>query len=725
MISASLKFMSPKNDIGKMRKVSFILFILVNFIAASVKSQPPDLSKLKNDNEKIKAWLDYCAELRLNKNGAKNNYVVLQQAGLKGLQLVSPDDEENKASFYLYTALGYYYQLKADSAQYYFYQSLYSAQKAHTTKLIAGACEALMSINFQMQQPAKVDSCKNILQTIADTSKNNAILQDIYSAFGNYYEQKSYYSTAQDYYIKSIQLREKEVDTTTNSKTKFDYAIQCDQLSKLYLNTQMADKSLAALRKGERFASVSPVVSNRLLSSFVEAFTTTGNIDSALYYNNELAINTKGQSIFPSELVSSNLNIAIYYIDHKLFDKAFPYLNKGDSLAAIIQSPFLIFQAQMIKGRYFEETGNFEQAIPLLTQALPIAQQLNKGLYSNILQYMALAYKEKGDLQKSLQYYEQYTAVKDTLTKEKISRNFADLETHYQTAEKENQIIVLDQKNKLSILELKQASNTRNLLILGLVSLGIFSLLLYFIYRNKEKLNKILNQRNQQLDELNNELSVANDTKAKLFGVISHDLRAPVSSIVQLLHLQKENHGSFNEQLRNQYNERLNKASENVLETMEDLLLWSKSQMNNFTPQNKIVKIAPLLMQEKDLFEEQIKGKDLRLNINVSAEISQNTDENFIAVILRNLIQNAIKQCDDKATVSITADSNTITITNPSPNKNAAELNVILQQTLISSKYSGLGLQIVKDLANRLGLKIFYKQEDDQNISAVLSWNKG
>ena len=96
-----------------------------------------------------------------------------------------------------------------------------------------------------------------------------------------------------------------------------------------------------------------------------------------------------------------------------------------------------------------------------------------------------------------------------------------------------------------------------------------------------------MNQRNQQLDELNNELSIANDTKAKLFGVISHDLRSPVSSIVQLLHLQKENPEHFNTELQNQYNERLNKASENVLETMEDLLLWSKSQMNNFTPQYK------------------------------------------------------------------------------------------------------------------------------------------
>ena len=186
-----------------------------------------------------------------------------------------------------------------------------------------------------------------------------------------------------------------------------------------------------------------------------------------------------------------------------------------------------------------------------MTQALPVAQQLDKGLYSNILQYMALAYKGKGDLQKALQYYGLYTGVKDTLTKEKISRNFADLETRYQTAEKENQIVVLDQKNKLNVLELKQASNTRTLLILGLISLGIFSLLLYFLYRNKEKLNKILNQRNQQLDELNNELSVANDTKAKLFGVISHDLCAPISSIVQLLHLPKERPQQFTDELRN------------------------------------------------------------------------------------------------------------------------------------------------------------------------------
>ena len=53
----------------------------------------------------------------------------------------------------------------------FFMKASYTAQHANATKLIAGACEALMSTNFQLQQLDKVDSCKNILQTIADTKK--------------------------------------------------------------------------------------------------------------------------------------------------------------------------------------------------------------------------------------------------------------------------------------------------------------------------------------------------------------------------------------------------------------------------------------------------------------------------------------------------------------------------------------------------------------------------
>ncbi|MEO8853360.1 MAG: ATP-binding protein, partial [Ginsengibacter sp.] len=593
------------------------------------------------------------------------------------------------------------------------------------TKLIAGASEALMSINFQLQQQDKVDSCKNILLTIADTTKDKAILQDIYSAFGSYYQQKSYYSTAQDYYIKSIQLREKEVDTTQNDKAKFDYAIQCDQLSKLYLNTQMADKSLASLRKGERFANVSPVVSNRLLSSFVEAFTTSNNIDSALFYYDQLVAHSKNHPEFSSELVSSNLNIGIFYIDHKEYNKALPYINKGDSLATAIKSPFLIFQVQMIEGRYFEETGNYEKAISLLKQAIPVAVQLNKDLYSNILKYMALSYKGMGNIKDALQNYEEYVQVRDTVNKEKVSRTFADLETRYQTNEKQNQIVSLDQKNKLNTLELKQASNTRTFMILGLISLGIFSLLLYFIYRNKEKLNKVLNDRNNELDNLNNQLAIANDTKAKLFGIIGHDLRSPVGRIVQMLKIQKERPELLNEDSKKHHEENLKLASENVLETMEDLLLWSKSQMQHFKPEFRNVLIADVVEKESSLLKDHADSKNILIQNEIPKSFTLKTDENFLEIIIRNLLQNAVKYSSDGTKISITSrEANRISINNTIENTNLENLNTVFQNKSVNSKSSGLGLQIAKDLASAIGAKIVFDLHGNNDLETAIVWDK-
>ncbi|HMH24649.1 MAG TPA: HAMP domain-containing sensor histidine kinase [Puia sp.] len=702
------------------RKLVILLCLVRLLLPLSVLAQEPDLSKL-DDKDKLRTWLAYCESLRINQKGVQGNYAALQQAGLKGLQLTKPSDQDSRSSFFIYVAIGYYYQVKFDSAQYYFYESLHSAQQAGSATRISKACVALIPVNFQLQQQQKVEECKNILQSIMDTTKNIALLQDGYYALGSYYQQKSYYSTAQDYFIKSLESRERQVDTTQDPKKKFDYAIQCDMLSKLYLNTQMMDKSLQALRQGQRFSSVSPVVGNRLLSSFVEAFTQSGNIDSALYYDNELEKATANSPQFPSERVSSDLNIAIYFIDHRKYAEAMPYLDKGDMIATQTRSPLMIFQAQMIKGRFWEETGKPDQAIAVLTQALPVAKQFSRELYSNVLKFMALAQKGLGNTNTALQYFELYAQQSDSLTKEKLSTNFADQETRYETSQKEQRIISLNKENRLNVLELENAAHTRVLLVLGLVALGIIALLLYFIYRNKENLNRILNEKNEQFAITNRQLALANDTKARLFGIISHDLRSPVSRIVQLLEIQKQKPELLDETARRRHDERLRSASENVLETMEDLLLWSKSQMQHFTPQPMTLRVGELVQKEIGLLKEPIEEKSIRIDQQVSEEFLLTTDENFLAVILRNLLQNAVKYSDEGSSISITAEGRNLSITNQSAKADAASLNARMRNEKIDSGGSGLGLQIARDLAASLGANITFVQHGNK-LTAILSW---
>ena len=704
-----------------MKKKSYFLLIIFLFTTSlSLIAQEPDLSKFTDTKEKINAWLTYCESLRLSSSG-KNNFPALQQAALKGIALTPSTDDADRSRFFFYEAFACYYQVKFDSAQYYYYQSLYEAQKANSAEYIAEACVSLISVNSMLRQQDKVDSCKNILQSILDTTHNESILQDGYSGMGSYYQQKAYYSTAEDYLIKSIELRKKKVDTTSNAKLKADYAIQCYMLSKQYGNTDVLDKSLDILKEGKRFANFSPPVFIRYLSSFTEIYSLLGNIDSALYYEKQLEELTKNSPVVPSEIVSANLNIAKYYIDHKQVGKAFPYVSKADSLATQSKSPILIYQAQMWKGRYLEETGKFDDAISLLSQSLPVAKQISKEQYVEALNYMAIAQKGAGELNTAIQYYEEYIRQADLLNKEKISTNLADQETRYETNQKEQRIASLSKENLLEVLQLQTASRTKLFLILGLVALGVIALLLYFIYRNKEKLNKILNERNSQLDVLNQELAVANDTKAKLFGIIGHDLRSPISQIVQFLQLQKGNSGLTNE-ARSVHEEKLKTASEDLLETMEDLLLWSKSQMQHFTPQYRQVNIADVLNKEINLVQRQADEKNIKIVSQVGEEFIQSTDENFVSVIIRNLLQNAIKYSDNASTIDIVSKDKSIVIANRSSKSNAEALNALLNNKQIDSKRSGLGLQIANDLAASLQAKIFFEQRDHNHVAAVLKW---
>ncbi len=684
-------------------------------------AQEPDISKL-NVKEKINALLDYCESLRLKAGSTPNNFYNLQQTALKGISITPETDPADRSRFAFYCAFGCYYQVKFDSAQYYFYQSLTEAQKANSAEFITNACVALIPVNFQLRQQAKVDSCKDILQSILDTTHNKKILEDGYSAMGSYFQQKAYYNTAQDYIIKSIELRKEKVDTTSDVKLKSDYAIQCYLLSKEYQNTDLPEKSLDILHEGQPFASFSPVVNLRYMSSFTEIYARLGNIDSALHYERMLEEHTKNSPVVPSELVSANLNIAKYYIEHNQTSSALPYIVRADTLASKSKSPILLYQAALWKGRYMEETGKYAEAIVLLSQSLPLAKQYSKEQYTDGLKYMAIAQKGNGNLKEAIHYFELYSDQSDSLTKEKISQNLADQETRYETNKKEQHIASLSKENKLSFLELQSASKTRLFLILALVSLGIIALLLYFIYRNKESTNQILNVRNNQLDLLNQKLEVANTTKAKLFGIIGHDLRSPISQVVQLLQIRKEEGGLMSEKARSDHENKIQEASENVLDTMEDLLLWSKSQMQQFTPQLENVNITAIVDKELSLLNQLVKQKSVLIDMGVQPRFFQKTDENFITVVIRNLLQNAVKYSDNGSTVDIRNDSENLFISNQSSEITADRLNEMLNNTEVNSKSSGLGLQIVKDLASVIHIKIKFLQQDKDRILSVINW---
>jgi signal transduction histidine kinase len=669
-------------------------------------------------NAQIKSLLDRCDSLKAGSVGSKANILerskMLLQTALQGLALVPQGDALDSAKFLSYAAYAYTYRMDVDpdTVRYYYSETLDKALVAGATSLIANACGSLIHIEMEMGQTAKADDHKKILLSILDTTSDQLVLRDGYSILGSYYQQKAYYTTAQDYYIKSIQLRKRQLDTTGNPKIRVDYANQCYLLAKLYMNTDMPDKALNILYEGSRYKGITGLMDYRLISSFIDVFCKTGRIDSALYYLHHrvdsLETKFKGMSSIPAEVVMPNLSVAQYYISHGQLPLALPFLDKADSLTRGRQASFLIYEIQRIRGKYLRLTGEPAKAIPLLTAALPMARMLNREDYTDILEDLALSHKAAGNTTAALQYYDQHRQSMDSLTNEKISRIFADQETRYQTNEKEEKIAILDKDNKLNVLELGNARHARLLLIVGLVIVGAFALILSIVYRNKEQLNK--------------KLALANDTKARLFGIIGHDLRAPVSSIIQLLSIQQQKQELQDPTARRQYEEKIRQASSHLLEAMEDLLLWSKSQLSHLTPDPFPVAIGEVIQREVQLVHGMMEARKLQVKQDVPAELTHHTDENFLSVIIRNLLQNAVKYSERETTIHIHASDKSITISNTTSGIHAADMNArLLMGISADSRTSGLGLQVSRDLATTIGATISFRNEGS-SLAAMLQW---
>ena len=410
-----------------------------------------------------------------------------------------------------------------------------------------------------------------------------------------------------------------------------------------------------------------------------------------------------------------------------------------------VDSPLFNCQALVDKGRYLEETGRASLAIDLLTQALPTARQSNQELYATALKYMALAQRRHGNNDSAVQYYERYVQVLDTLTTKKLSRANADLlEARRQASQKQERPAVPSvagglpprsaealregeqakpgQDNRLQALEQNNAAHTRRALFLGLTALGIIFLLLYLLFRNKEKATSLQNRQNDQIEALNTQLALANETKVKLFSIIGRDLRSPASQIVHWLQLQKESPGLFDEESRRRHEEKVTTAAENVLQTMEDLLLWSKSLRQNFTPELTPTDLSAVVRKELNFLQQRIHEKGLRISTDIPHDFLPLTDESFASVIIRNLLQNAIRHSNEGSTISIRAGGSDLRITNPSPLIDTRALNGLLHDRALDGSSSGLGLKIANDLAAVIHTEIVFTRSADGYLTALLSW---
>lgn len=283
--------------------------------------------------------------------------------------------------------------------------------------------------------------------------------------------------------------------------------------------------------------------------------------------------------------------------------------------------------------------------------------------------------------------------------------------------EKDNQLKLAEQQSKIQMLEIESSKRSRYLFIAGLLLLA--GVAAYVMRQNqlRRKANQELSLSNRQLDE-------ANRVKARFFGILSHDLRAPIANLTNYLHLQREAPELMDEQSKAAHQLTIEHAANNLLSVMEDLLLWSKGQMTSFKPDIKSVQILQLFEEIKKLVPH-----DTHTDV-VFADpglLYMDTDENFLKTIMRNLTANALKALHGHPHGKVEWKAweengkKYLSVTDNGPGLSQEQLESLFAESAVTSSKTGLGLHIVRDFAQMLGQQIEVRSELGKGTSFVLT----
>ncbi|MBN2165486.1 MAG: AAA family ATPase [Marinilabiliaceae bacterium] len=165
--------------------------------------------------------------------------------------------------------------------------------------------------------------------------------------------------------------------------------------------------------------------------------------------------------------------------------------------------------------------------------------------------------------------------------------------------------------------------------------------------------NKLLLEKNEEIEKARNELKKSNATKDKFFSIIAHDLRGPIGNIDTFFDLLaeriQENDFSGIEKLVANYN----KISKNTFRLLVNLLEWARSQKGEIEHDPILQSVNALILSNIDMVEAKSKLRNIRIESKLCKDCFAFFDKNQIDTVLRNLLDNALKYVDDGGIIEV------------------------------------------------------------------------
>ena len=384
--------------------------------------------------------------------------------------------------------------------------------------------------------------------------------------------------------------------------------------------------------------------------------------EKALKYYYE-SLNLKLQTHDSVAIAAILNNIGIIHHNRESYNQAIEYLERSLTISREMHDNWSIANSLNNLSEVYYRQKNYAKALALLNESQPIIDQIGAlELRKENLDIRMKSLAGLGNYKDAFELRDEYDKAKDSIISSEKAQNIAELEAKYESEkrERENRLLKIEMEANRAVIQRQRIIFIASGLVI-IILLIVYFILLRF-YRLRKKAEQLLKQQKEEIESqnvtlanLNKELNIQNaeitkqkaelenliKLKDKLFSILSHDLRSPLNSLSGLLKLIKK--GLLNKEEEQKYLNELDKKIGYTQHFLENMLQWSRSQLDGFTINQEKFDISELVNDVCNNYDLQAREKGITLDNAVNQSVSVVADQNMIKIALGNLVSNAIK----------------------------------------------------------------------------------
>ncbi|MBL4614874.1 MAG: PAS domain-containing sensor histidine kinase, partial [Magnetovibrio sp.] len=216
---------------------------------------------------------------------------------------------------------------------------------------------------------------------------------------------------------------------------------------------------------------------------------------------------------------------------------------------------------------------------------------------------------------------------------------------------------------------------------------------------------------------LNQQLKYEVDVKNTFFSIISHDLKSPFTSLLGMTHVMAQSADMFTHEKMVEYARDVNEAGERVFELLQNLLEWSRLQMDGATVEPQTLSLGEQAQESFDILKPVAVEKGITLS-NTISDSTAYADRDMVQTVIRNLVANSLKFTPSGGTIEVSAanggNSVQLTVSDSGVGMTAEQAKHVFaldQKTSTigtnGERGTGLGLPLCKDMIERNGGRIW------------------